>query len=96
MCYSRAEMTIMLPPEIERALAEQAREQGTTPEQLALEILRSKVPIEPDQEMPVGATLYDLLQGYIGTVEGTGEPLSTDCGRRFTDHLVEKRRKNRL
>ena len=36
-------------------------------------------------------TLFDFLSGYIGTVSGTTEHLSEDCGKHFTDGLVEKR-----
>lgn len=36
-------MTITLPPEIEEALASEARRQGTTPEALLLDLLRAKL-----------------------------------------------------
>ncbi|MBI3821876.1 MAG: hypothetical protein HY289_04245 [Planctomycetes bacterium] len=88
--------TITLPPEIETPLAEAARQQGTTPEQLALETLRrSFVPKENGTlEMP-GETLYDFLKDYIGKFDGTGEAFSEDCGKRFTDALVEKHKKQK-
>lgn len=35
-------LSIILPPELERALSEQARAQGTTPELLALDSLRER------------------------------------------------------
>ena len=41
-------------------------------------------------------TLFDFLSGYIGTVSGTTEALSKDCGTHFTDGLVEKKRRGRL
>jgi hypothetical protein len=89
--------TIILPPEIETPLAEAARQQGTTPEQLALETLRkSFAPKENGTPEKSGETLYDFLKDYIGTVAGSGEALSEDCGEKFTDYLVEKKKAGRL
>jgi len=51
-------MTITLTPEIEQALAEQARQQGTTPESLALDALRqwfATSPARPDTADAVGS-----------------------------------------
>ena len=85
--------TITLPPEIEAPLADAARKKGMTPESLAVETLRQHFsPSDPDQT----ETLYDYLAGYIGAVEGTGEALSENCGEKFTDWLVEKRKAGRL
>jgi hypothetical protein len=73
--------TITLPPEIEGPLGEAARRQGTTPEQLALESLRKLfVPTPGDGEPTVGASLFDFLAGHIGTVAGSSEALSENCG----------------
>jgi hypothetical protein len=88
-------MTITLPPEIEAPLAEQARQRGTTPESLAVETLRQAFQ-KPAEEPPPGGTLYDALKDYSGVVEGTGESFSENCGERFTDYLVEKKRRGHL
>lgn len=89
--------TITLPPDLEDRLAEEAQRRGTTPELLAVDTLRKAfVPVEaPNGEQPQG-TLYDYLAGYIGAVEGTGEALSENTGKLFTDYLVEKHRQGRL
>ncbi len=86
--------TITLTPDIERSLAERARRQGTTPELLALDGLRRMFAPEqtPTFESPSGETLFDFLQGYVGTVAGTSEALSENCGRRFAEGLAEKQR----
>lgn len=90
-------MTITLPPEIEGPLAEQARLRGTTPESLVVETLRKAfVAAEAEQASPQEGTLYDRLVGYIGTVEGTGETNSQNCGERFTEYLLEKKRRGHL
>lgn len=97
-------MTITLPPEIEGPLAEQARQQGTTAESLAVETLRKAFQQLPDElspgesldEPPPSESLYDALKDYIGVVEGTGESFSENCGERFTDYLVEKKRRGHL
>lgn len=91
-------MTIIrLPPEVEGALAEEARKKGTTPELLALDCLRKVFTPTSEKEIPPeGATLYDFLEDYVGTISGTIEPLSEDCGRRFAGGLLEKQRRGRV
>ena len=42
------------------------------------------------------ASLADFLAGYVGTVEGSGDALSEECGRRFSDGLVEKHQRGHL
>jgi hypothetical protein len=44
-------MTVQLPPEVEKAIIEQAQRQGTTPEALVVDTLRRKFePIVPRDE----------------------------------------------
>jgi hypothetical protein len=43
-----------------------------------------------------GETLFDFLSGYIGTVSGTTEALSENCGQRFAEGMLEKQRRGRL
>ncbi len=73
-------MTITLPAEIERALTEQARHQNTTPEALALKVLREKFvgssqrpsfPFEPQDD-------WERLVLSVGT----------DCGVALSDEAV--------
>jgi hypothetical protein len=80
-------MTISLPPDIEDALAEAAQRLGTTPESLVLHSLRKLFISAPDMDSsPIqDRTLYDFLADSIGTVEGSTEAFSEDCGRRFAD-----------
>lgn len=91
-------MTIItLPPEVEEPLAEEARKKGTTPELLAVDCLRKVFTPAPKQTtLAEGETLFDFLDGYAGTVNGSIEPLSEDCGRRFADGLVEKQRRGHV
>lgn len=71
--------TITLPPDLEGRLADEARRRGTTPELLALDGLRRLFPPPGADNGAEGhGTLFDFLAGYIGTVEGTTEPLSED------------------
>ncbi len=96
-------MVIALTPDIESALAEEARRQGTTPEQLALDYLRERfVPGATTQSTATTlGTLADFLAGHIGVlaseerVSGGGR-MSEDAGKRFAAGLVEKRRQGRL
>jgi hypothetical protein len=77
-------MEIALPPEIEKALKEQARQQGTTPEQLALETLRrqfvsaaspraehSQDERSKPVEKQVKGNLADFLFGFIGVLHSS-------------------------
>jgi len=89
-------MVIHLTPDIESALAQQAQRQGTTPERLALDSL-GKLFVQRPPDVPSGATsLLDFLAGYVGTVEGTGEAFSENCGRRFAEALTVKHEQGRL
>ncbi len=91
-------ITISLPPDIEGPLSAEAKRRGTTPELLALDGLRKLFGSPPAaNEPPDDATsLFDFLAGYIGTVEGSTEAFSEDCGQRFAEGLVEKQERGRL
>lgn len=83
--------TITLTPDIERPIADAARKQGTTPELLALDSLRQLfLPLARDAAAE--KTLFDFLGGHIGTIAGSSEALSENCGQRFADGLAEKHR----
>jgi hypothetical protein len=85
--------TITLPPDLEVRLVEAARHRGTTPELLALDGLRQLFAPSPADNGAGGqGTLFDFLDGYIGTIAGAAEPYSEDCGRRFAEGLVEQQR----
>lgn len=82
--------TITLPPEIEGPLVEEAQRRGTTPESLALESLRRLfVPADTSGDRPGGPTLFEFLGSQIGTIDGTNEAFSEDCGQRFSEGLAE-------
>jgi hypothetical protein len=80
---------VIIPPELEIALAEEAKRQGTTPELLAVESLR-RMYAPASEPANNGGTLRDFLQGYIGAISGTSVPLSENTGRRFTDMLTDE------
>ena len=86
--------TITLPPEVEEPLTEAARKQGTTPEVLAVDCLRKLFTPSPTVEAPAESeSLFDFLSGYVGTVSGSSEALSENCGQRFAQGLVEKQQR---
>lgn len=89
--------TITLPPEVEGPLAEEARKKGTTPELLAVDCLRKLFVPPPTEGKPAEKeTLFDFLSGYTGTVSGTTEALSENCGQRFAQGLVEKQQRGHV
>jgi hypothetical protein len=78
-------LTITVPIELASLLSEEALRRGTTAELLALEAVRLVLPFKKTE--PVG-TMADFFRGYVGVVDGTTEPLSQDCSRRFADGLA--------
>ena len=80
-------LTITIPNELAVPLAEEAGRRGTTPELLALEGVRRVL----GPPAPPPGTLLEFLVGYVGTVAGSGEPLSQDCGRTFAAGLAAGR-----
>lgn len=84
-------LSITIPDELAGPLADEAGRRGTTPELLALEGVRRILP-PPDPPASSGRTLLDFLEGYIGTVAGSTEPFSQDCGRRFAEGLAAGRK----
>ncbi len=95
-------MIITLTPDIEQALAAEARKLGLTPEQLALESLRERF-LSPESDMsPAGeeATLADFLRGHLGVLHSSehvpgGARLSEDTGRKFATGLITQRQQKR-
>jgi hypothetical protein len=104
VCHRNRErpVTITLTPDLERALAEAAQRQGTTPEMLAQEFLRERLmPAREPVPEPVGSgTLADSLADFIGVlsssefVEG-GAQLSERTGERFAAGLAARREQGR-
>lgn len=90
--------TITLPSEIEEPLTKAALEQGTTPELLAVDYLRQRFLPPPSTEDKIAGkkTLFDSLAGFAGTIDGTSEALSENCGERFTEELLKKHQQRRL
>jgi len=91
-----------LTADIEQALVEQAKQRGTTPEQLALEGLRQQFvyPVPNAHSAAAPGTLADCLSGSIGVLHSReyipgGARMSGNTGDSFTEALVEKRRQGR-
>ena len=84
-------LTITIPPDIASTIAEEARNLGTTVESLAVERLRKS--FMPSHSPSEEETLFDFLSEHIGTMHGTTEALSEDCGERFVRGMVEKQKR---
>ena len=96
-------MIIRIPPDIEQALVECARRQGTTPELIALHSLRQRFIPAVGHELPTGntKTLAEFLSGHIGILHSSdhvpgGARMSEDGGKRFTAGMVSKRQHGKL
>lgn len=83
-----------IPDELYASLKKVADANGTTPlAWIAAHLPRAKGTGEQEIERDSGPrTLADLFAGRVGHIHSGGkEPLSEDCGAKFTDHLEEKR-----
>jgi len=93
-------MIITLTPDIEQALAAEARKLGRTPEQLALDSLRERF-LSPESEWPPAqATLADFLRGHLGVLHSSehvpgGARLSENSGQKFAAGLAAQRHQKR-
>jgi len=95
-------MIVKLTPDIEQALAEEARKLGTTPEQLALDSLRERfigreAPPYPAREPE---TLADFLRGHLGVLHSSehvpgGARMSEASGKKFTAGLLAQHQQQR-
>lgn len=96
-------MTINLTPDLEHALAEEARRQGTTLELLALGYMRERVlsASSPSSAENPPEFLAHFLAGHIGVLSSRehspdGANRSEQSGRRFAAGLVKRREEGRL
>lgn len=89
--------TIVIPPDLEDAILEEADRRGIAPEAVAVDGLRRLFATPgPGAELVGGGSLFDFLDGYTGKVNGTSEAFSEECGGRFADGLAEKYERGRL
>ena len=95
-------MIITLTPDIEQALAAEARKLGRTPEQLALDSLRERF-LSPESALALGeeqATLADFLSGHLGVLHSSehvpgGARMSETGGKKFAAGLLAQRQQPR-
>ena len=91
-------MNLLLTPEIESSLAKKAQHLGTTPQLLALELLRKELLGGNHDDAPNGATnLAKFLGQNVGVLSskslGSDGRLSELCGRQFAAGLLREHRK---
>ncbi len=96
--------TITLPPQLARAMTEQAKRRGTTLEALALERLNADfLPALPQNAGAnnEGETMADFLREFIGSLDSRelvpeGADMSGFSGRELGAILAKKHREGRL
>ena len=95
-------MIITLTSDIEKELVKQARKKHTTPELLALEILRNQfVPPIETSYAEESENLADFLAEHIGVIHSSeqipgGARMSEGSGRKSAAGMIEKRQQGRL
>lgn len=82
-------LNIELPDDLAGPLAAEAERRGTTPELLALEGVRRMLPVGTPPRVPRPGSLLERLGDLVGSFEGNGEPNSQDCGKKFTQDLLD-------
>jgi hypothetical protein len=96
--------TITLPPELERAMTEQAQLQGTTVEMLALDKLNAFALFllaPPAESAEEGETMADFLKDFIGCIDSRkvvpgGANMSEYSGRKLGELLKKKHQEGKL
>ena len=84
-------LTLELPPEVEGALADEARRKGTTPEQLVLEDLRRRYPVH----LPPADAMAALFAQWDAEDPITG-PEDAAARQREGDELMAALQANRF
>jgi hypothetical protein len=88
-------LTIIVPPELEQTITEQAQQKGTTPELLTLDVLhREFLPASPPPANE--GTLADFLGDFIGCLDSGeivpgGARMSENIGAKFAEGMAESR-----
>ena len=85
--------TIVLPPDLEANLNEQASREGKTVEDIAIDGLRQFVAAQPKSPPK---NLLEFMGDFVGRLEGNGEALSENTGERFTEYLIQKKQAGKL
>ena len=87
-------LTMTLPDDLELRVRAEAERRGTTTEAVVLDCVRRQfVMTMPSISEPKTGTAYDTFAKYLGSVSGSSEAFSQNCGEKFTDGLVEDRQK---
>jgi hypothetical protein len=90
-------MLVHLTSELEEVLTEKARQQGTTPELLALDVLRERLlPLPEIESDGNGGSLADFLSGYIGVIHSSehvpgGARMPEETGTKLAEGLQWRR-----
>ncbi len=94
-------VTITLTPALEQAVIERAKQQGTTPELLALDKLNEQfLPLLPSAPSQAN-NLADYLGEFIGCLDSGelvpgGARMSENIGEKFAEGMLQKRNEGRL
>ena len=84
---------IVLPPDLEADLTQQATREGKTLETVVIDGLRQIIATQP--KLPP-KNLLEFLGDFVGCLEGNGEANSENTGERFTEYLVQKKQAGKL
>jgi|GEM_PF-5552711 len=95
-------VTLNLSSELEKVVAEEAVQKGTTVDVLIMDALQERF-LKPStrKPLPQGATLADALAEDIGSISTRdkypeGSTLSENTGRKFAQMMAEKHKQGKL
>ena len=92
-------MNLLLTPDIENSLVQKAKHLGTTPELLALDLLRQQLLQDtPNGDNTPAHNLAEFLGPLVGVFSSDvlvpgGARLSEKCGQKFAEGLLKQHRK---
>ena len=87
--------TLHIPDDLEARLTSEASRRGTTPELLALHVLRDGLGTN-GAKLSNAASLLDLVQGCVGQVDDSQTSVSSPLQSPFTDLLRDKQKRGHL
>lgn len=91
------ELQVTLTPEVAAIVVREAARQGTSADAVVNDAIRERLAPDPDTaDAARPKNLAEAIAPYIGAVNSGGANMSEDCGKKFTEILLQKRQQGKL